>query len=224
MTFSLIHSDRDAAAAAALRQQLAAMGDTAQEALGTRKAPVIALFSPDALHDNSLMQQLYAALDSGHPIIPVTTTAMTLPREIDHLTPICLQDDTAIEELRQHLETALRPDAGLGLKVLTPATRRSNARAGLVVGLAAFGMFMAGILGIAVFNIEAPLEEYNLVDTEVAQTRDLLIAPTLEGYLRYLPGSIEQAAEYPATLQAVPTRIRPFVAATATAVAIEQQQ
>jgi hypothetical protein len=84
-------------------------------------------------------------------------------------------------------------------------------------------MFAIGLFAVAVLNVEAPVEEFNAIDTEVAATRDFLIAPTLDGYLRFLPGSAEEASVYPATVQAVPTRIRPFVAATATAVAVEQQ-
>ena len=219
----LISSRQDAARAEALRQQLANFGYKFAGDVGTSTSPVIALLSAAALQDAEANAALYAAIDSGHHIIPVVTEPLTLPKEIDHLAPVALNEDTNLEVLRQHIDAALQPDVGLPLKVLTPATRRSNTRAGLVVGLLAFGMFMVGIIGIAVLNIEAPIEEYNLVDTEVAQTRDFLIAPTLEGYLRYLPGSLEQAVEYPATLQAVPTRIRPFVAATATAVAVEQQ-
>jgi hypothetical protein len=216
---SLIYSRHDEAAANALRERLTTAGYTIGSVSPKREDPVIVLLSPTALNDQDAQNALFSALDVGHHIIPVTTEPMTLPKYIDHLTPV---DRTHFEALRAAIEAAQQPDAGLSLKVLTPSTRRSNTRAGLVVGLIAFGMFIVGVIGIAVFNIEAPLEEYNLVDTEVAQTRDILIAPTLEGYLRYLPGSLEQAAEYPATVQAVPTRIRPFVAATATAVAIDQ--
>jgi hypothetical protein len=219
----LIHSHHDAARAESLRQRLLSSGYTFADASGEPTVPVIALLSPAALQDTEARAALYRALDSGHHIIPVTTEALNLPKEVDHLTSVNLEEDVNLDALRQHIDAALQPDAGLPLKVLTPATRRSNSRAGLVIGLLAFVMFMAGIIGIAVFNIEAPLEEYNVVDTEVAQTRDLLLAPTLEGYLRFLPGSLAQATEYPATLQAVPTRVRPFVAATATAVAIDQQ-
>jgi hypothetical protein len=219
----LISSRQDATRAEALQQQLVKFGYTFGNDAGASVTPVIALLSAAALQDPDTRAALYAAIDSGHHIIPVVTEPLMLPKELDHLTPVELSEDPNLEVLRQQIDAALQPDVGLPLKVLTPAARRSNTRAGLIVGLLAFGMFMAGIIGIAVFNIEAPLEEYNLVDTEVAQTRDFLIAPTLEGYLRYLPGSLEQAAEYSATLQAVPTRIRPFVAATATAVAIEQQ-
>lgn len=220
----LIHSHHDTARAESLRQQLLSSGYTFGDASSDPSVPVIALLSPAALQDTETRAALYRALDTGHHIIPVTTEAFMLPKELDHLTSVNLGEDDGLESLRQHIDAAFQPDAGLPLKVLTPATRRSNSRAGLVIGLLAFGMFMAGIIGIAVFNIEAPIEEYNVIDTQVAQTRDILIAPTLEGYLRFLPGSLAQATEYPATLQAVPTRVRPFVAATATAVAIDQQQ
>jgi hypothetical protein len=222
MTFDLIHTSQDAAIAERLRQRLNTSGTTSGAA-GEGTTPAIVLLSARGIQDEALQRDLYRALDEGRHIIPLLLDDTPLPKEIDHLTPILLDEDADLLALRAALDSARQPEAGLPLKVLTPATRRSNSRAGLVIGLIAFGMFLVGIYGIAILNIEAPLEEFNLVDTEVAQTRDLLLAPTLESYLRYLPGSLEQALEYPATVQAVPTRIRPFVAATATAVAIDQQ-
>jgi hypothetical protein len=70
-----------------------------------------------------------------------------------------------------------------------------------------------------VLHLQAPVEEYNGIDTMVALTRDVIVAPQLQIYAEFLPRSTEDATNYVATLLAVPSPYRPLVAQTATAVA-----
>jgi hypothetical protein len=124
-----------------------------------------------------------------------------------------------LDSLRAPLDAALASDAPAPLKVLTPATRRANRNAGLIVGAVVLLMFLLGLYGIGVLGIQAPQDEYNAVDTEAALTRDVIVRPELEIYSRFLPRSTDDAMNYAATLQAVPTVYRPLMAVTATAYA-----
>ncbi len=216
---AILYSAADAAVAERVRRALAA----AQLPNSDAEGEVVAIVSAAALNDRDWQDALVAALDRGQPLIPVLAEAVALPKLIDHLTPVDAQADDAEAQLVAQITAARLPSARLPLRVRTPAVRRANNQAGLLIALVVIGMFIAGLWGVGVLNIEAPIEEYNAIDTEVAATRDVLIGPTLESYLQFLPGSLEEAAVYPATVEAVPTRIRPFVAATATAVAVEQQ-
>ncbi|MDX2138305.1 MAG: hypothetical protein SF123_09435 [Chloroflexota bacterium] len=218
---TLINSQSDAALAQRIRRDVSAAGYGLTDSARSREDVALLVLSQAALTDAQWQGALNDALDRGQHIVPIQADATPLPKLIDHLTPVDMRAGYTFAPLHAAIDAALSPDAGLALKVLTPATRRSNNQSGLVVGLIALAMFIIGVIGVAVFNIEAPIEEFNAIDTQVALTRDPLIAPTLESYLRFLPGSPDEAAVYAATVEAVPTRLRPFVAATATAVAID---
>jgi hypothetical protein len=215
----ILHSQEGAELAARLRADLSING---YDSVGGDDITVIVL-SEHTLSDPQVKDALYAALDRGAQVIPVLAEPLPLPKLIDHLSPIDLSDRYTFSQVQAQLDQARRHDARLPLRVRTPSIRRSNNRAGLTIGAIALAMFIIGVYGVAVLNIEAPREEYNAIDTEVAATRDFLIGPTLESFLPLLPGSAEEAAQYPVTLEAIPTRLRPFVAATATEVAREQQ-
>jgi hypothetical protein len=221
--FSLTYHPQDAANAEHLRSQLLAEGLSEHGSTAGSAAVDIILLTPASLQDKSFLNDIYALLDRGGQMIIVKSQNAVMPKLLAHLPLVSLEDPSTPAALHTMIDAALAPGARLPMKVLTPATRRSNARFGLLVLAFVLGMFAVGIYSVAVLNIEVPIEEYNEIDTQVAATRDSLLAPTLESFLPYLPGDAAQALEYPATLEAVPTRIRPFVAATATAVAIEQQ-
>lgn len=215
----IIHTQADAALADRLQHDITAAG---YDEVAGRSVRLV-IVSGRLLNDAQCMTAVDDVLDHGQHLVPVLAERIALPRLIDHLTAVDLSNDYAFAPVRLAIEAAMGGSDRLPLRVRTAAVRRSNARTGLIIALLALGMFAIGLYAVAIANVEAPLEEYNAIDTEVAATRDFLIAPTLDSYLRFLPGSAEEAAIYSATLQAIPTRIRPFVAATATAVAVEQQ-
>ena len=103
------------------------------------------------------------------------------------------------------------------MRVLTPAVKRSNRSVGLIIALAVMIMFAAGLYGVGVMRLQAPIAEFNTEATFEAATVMKMIAPVMATYAEFLPKSTEDAANYPATLAAVPTVYRPLVAATATA-------
>lgn len=220
---SILATIHDAAVESRLRSALLAAGHELRQQGTDKNDLLIAVLSQAALRDKAFHDALNTALDNDQHIVPALAEPVKLPKLIDHLVPVDLSTVNATEQLDAQIQAAHSPDARLPLRVRTPSVRRANRRSGLIVAFLALAMFAIGIYAVAVLNVEAPVEEYNQINTEAAATRDFIIAPTLETYLRFLPGSQDEAAQYSATLQAVPTRLRPFVAATATAVAVDQQ-
>ena len=180
----------------------------------------IAIFvlSQAALADQTLQTALIKALDLGLHIIPVMTQAVALPKLIDHLDVIDFSDGYDFDVLRQQIDVELSPNAPMPLRVLTPTIRRSNRSVGILLAVAVFIMFASGLYAVGVMHLQAPLKEFNSVDTEVALTVDRIVAPVMATYELFYPHSTQDAENYPATLRAVPTVYRPFVAATATAI------
>ncbi|MCA9910493.1 MAG: hypothetical protein KC519_17675 [Anaerolineae bacterium] len=220
---SILATAQDAAVESRLRSALLTAGHELNQQGIAKDDLVIAVISQTALQDKAFQDAVSTALDNGQHIIPALAERVKLPKLIDHLVPVDLSAINATEQLDTQIQSSFSPEARLPLRVRTPSVRRANRRSGLIVAFLALAMFAIGIYAVAVLNIEAPVEEYNQINTEAAATRDFIIAPTLETYLRFLPGSVDEAAQYSATLQAIPTRLRPFVAATATAVAVDQQ-
>ncbi len=178
---------------------------------------LIPILSPAAQREDVMLDAIYAALDRGQHVLPVIAQPVELPRTIDHLAVLDFSEAYDFAALKANVDAAQSPDARLPLKVLTPTTRRANRAAGLVIALIVLFMFLISLYAIGVLKIQMPQEEFNAVDTEAAMTRDAIAAPELEVYGQLLPRSTEDAANYPATLQAVPTVYRPLMALTATA-------
>lgn len=173
---------------------------------------VIVLLSADA----ALQAALINALDLGLRVVPVMAAQpVPVPKLIDHLEVVDLADGYDFAILRQQVDAEMsrRP-----MRVLTPTRQRSNRQAGVVVAIAAVIMFAAGLYAVGVLGIQAPLKEFNTEYTMDAMTRDVIVKPVMATYAQFLPQSTDDAANYPATLRAVPTVYRPLVAGTATGV------
>ncbi|MEO8397148.1 MAG: hypothetical protein ABI700_29405 [Chloroflexota bacterium] len=178
----------------------------------------ILLLSQAAVADSTLQATLIKALDLSLHIVPVMTQAVDLPDLINHLDVIDFSGGYDFAVLRQQVDLELSPGAPLVMRVRTPNVKRSNRTAGIVLGVAALIMFAVGLYGVGVLHLQAPIKEFNTVDTEVALTVDKIVAPVMATYELYYPHSTQDALNYPATLRAVPTVYRPFVEATATAI------
>jgi hypothetical protein len=183
----------------------------------TAQDVLIVVLSPEANDDANVQNTIITALDNGQHIIPVFAAPAELPRLIDHLGGLDFSETYDFDGLRAKVEEALARDARLPLRVRTPSVRRSNRSVGIVLGLLALLWFGLGLYGVGVLGIQAPQEEYDAVNTEVALTQAFLMNPELDRYGQFLPRSTEAAQNYGATLRAVPTVYRPFMAATATA-------
>jgi hypothetical protein len=179
----------------------------------------ILILSPTALNNAALHATITQALDLSVHLVPVMAQSVQLPKLIDHLDVVDFSSDYDFPLLREQVERELSPDASLAMRALTPKVKRSNRTAGILVGIAALIMFVAGLYGVGVMGLQAPIQEFNNDFTALALTRDIIAAPELEIYAQFLPRSTEDAANYAPTLRAVPTVYRPLVALTATAVA-----
>ncbi len=214
---SLAYDPTDAALAARLTADLRVAGDTVVEGAQTGRAAVlIVLVSPRLTPDSPVMQAIYNALDQGQVIVPALTGGASLPPELDHLRPVDLNARYDVAALRARI--AEGQQATWQPRVRTPKVRQSNRRTVVWVAAIALFVFVFGLWSISTFKLQAPPEDYGPVYTLDAQTRDAILRPTMEFLSTSLPRSTQQAADFPATLNAVPTLIRPFIASTTTAI------
>ncbi len=216
----IITTSSDTTVAQRIHEDFAAAGYQIDEGSPVRGDVVLLLVSPTAFADKEFMDRLDQALDLSSHIIPVASTPMTLPDLIGHLEVVDFSGGYDFEALKARADEAASP---LIMRVLTPTAKRSNRGVGVVLGVVALFMFVVGLIAVGVFHLQAPVEEYNGIDTMVALTRDVIAAPQLQIYAEFLPHSTEDASNYVATLIAVPSPYRPLVAMTATAVAATQQ-
>ncbi len=212
----IITSSSDTHVAQRIREDFAAAGYPISDGTPVRGDVVLLLVSATAFADKEFMDRLDQALDLSLHIIPVASAPVTLPDLIGHLEVVDLSGGYDFDVLKARVDEAPSP---LTMRVLTPMAKRSNRGVGIVLGVIAVFMFVVGLIAVGVFHLQAPVEEYNGIDTMVALTRDIMAAPQLQIYAEFLPRSTEDAANYIPTLLAVPSPYRPLVAMTATAVA-----
>lgn len=215
----IISTTADAALAERITNDFQGAGYAISTGAPAHGDTAVLVLSSAALNDAALQAAIERALDLSVHLVPVMVQAVQVPKLIDHLDVVDFSSDYDFPLLREQVERELTPDAPLTVRALTPKVRRSNRTAGILVGLAALIMFAAGLYGVGVMGLQAPLKEFNNDFTALALTRDLIAAPELAIYAEFLPRSTEDAANYAPTLRAVPTVYRPLVALTATAVA-----
>lgn len=209
----LTYSPQDANLAGRLEKDLQAANFTVQPVLsGERRDILIALISPAGSVDQSVQNTIIQALDNGQHIIPLLIGPAMLPKLINHLKSLDFGQGYPLNALLDRIAAVSSPDAGLPLKVLTPSARRKNSSTAYWLAILAVIWFVIGIVAVGVFGIQMPADEYNNVDTEVAATINVYVDQNL-------PRSTEDAINFPATIQAAPTAQRPFLIATATAMA-----
>lgn len=216
----LITSSSDTKVAQRIREDFTAAGYPIDDGTPVRGDVVLLLASTTAFADKEFMDRLDQALDLSLHIIPVASSPVTLPDLIGHLEVLDFSGGYDFAALKARVDEAASP---LTMRVLTPTVKRSNRGVGVVLGVVALFMFVVGLYAVGVLHLQAPVEEYNGIDTMVALTRDVMAGPQLQIYAEFLPRSTEEAANYLPTLMAVPSPYRPLVAMTATAVAQTQQ-
>lgn len=219
--------ESDSAAAERVRAELSRIGYAVASGNGlaepgARADVLTAILSPAAARDARMETALLAALDRGQRIVALAAQPTEIPRWIDHLVVVDLRTDTDLRAARELLDAALASDGGEPMRVRTPSAQRTNQRLGLIAGVLALIMFGAGIYAVGVLGIQAPQAELDNVDTEVMETRDILVRPELDNYAQFLPDRTQAALggiDYAPTLRLVPTAYRPLMAQTATAYA-----
>jgi len=221
----LTYTSKDAALAERMLSDLRGAGYQVEDihtnpTAQTRQDLLIAVLSPDANADTIVQQTIITALDNNQHVIPVFATPTDLPKLIDHLDTVDFSGTYNFDALRAKVEQMLSPDAPVPLRVLTPTVKRSNRRVGLLLGALVLMWFVLGIYGVGVLGIQAPQDEYDQLATEAVLTQAFLMNPELDRYAQFLPRDEAAEQNYPATLRAVPTVYRPYMAATATAVGL----
>ncbi|MBL8118846.1 MAG: hypothetical protein JNJ78_15045 [Anaerolineae bacterium] len=211
MMLTFAYAPEDAKLGDRLKTDLQQKGFESSDTLQKGSGNLLILLVSAASNSNSGVQNaLLEALDSGLHIIPVMAENAALPKYIDHLKGLDFTSEYPLETLVKQIETLTSANAGLPMKVLTPAARQKNRGIGLWLGALVIFWFIAGVIAVGLFGIQAPREEYNTIETEVAATIAVIVD-------KNLPRSTEEAANFPATVQAVPTSQRPLLIATATA-------
>lgn len=216
------HAEIGRQIAAALRRAGYRVADLTTDGAPSLEQParsaLIVVFG-DNPNEKTLLAAAAAALDGGQHVIPVLVAAGALPKLIDHVAAVNFIEQHDHDGLRARLDEIASGAVGAPMRVLTPKVRRANRQAGWFLAVLAVGMFAVGIYGVGVLGIQAPREEYDALNTEVALTIQAVANPELEQYARLLPRDADSAANYESTLRAVPTAYRALVAGTATAVA-----
>lgn len=173
---------------------------------------LIALISPESNADKDVQKAIEDACDASRHIIPVIAKLAPLPKLISHVQSVDFSSSYDQQALVERVTALSAPGVKPPLKVRTPKVIASNR--GFAYGLAILAIvwFIVGIVLVGFGGIQAPREEYNNIDTQVAATIQLEVRQNL-------PKSTEEAAGFPLTVQAVPTSQRPLLIGTATAIA-----
>ncbi len=209
----ITYAPGEAETAARLKTDLTTAGYQVNgDSAGDSSRILIALLSPEGAANATVQQRLIAALDGGRHIIPVLVKDTTLPRLIDHLAAVDFRQGYDLATLRAEIDKVSAPDAGRPLRVPTPALKARNQRIGMVLAVLVLAWFVIGLILVGGYGVQLPREEYDAVDTQAAIEINEIVG-------RNLPRSTEDAANFPATLQAAPTAQRPLLIATTTAMA-----
>lgn len=171
---------------------------------------LIALVSPQSEADEAQQSAWRAAKTNGDFIVPVLTDGAALPQMLAGHKALDFKGGYDFDALAEHLAQLAAREPKFPLKVVTPKKLRSNRRVGLALTVVVFIMFAAAVLGITAGLVGFPKEEYEEVEAEFQATLGVLIDTIL-------PNSTQDAVNFPATVDAAPTRLQPFLAATATA-------
>lgn len=180
---------------------------------------LLLIYSNDTLKDTAARNHVYWTFDHNQNVLIVTRGQVKLPHILDHLTPVDLNADPQLAAVRAQIDYLTGDDAPKPMRVLTPSVRKANWAVASVFILLATAMFCIGLVAIGGRVVRPPEAEYNAVETAIQGTIDIEIQTELNQYMNFLPRSTEDAANYAATLQQVPTRYRPFMAETATGAA-----
>ena len=208
---TLVYNPQDAALAQRVMQDLKAQGFAFQETLTAEKGLILLAFtSPAANTDANVQNLITQAFDNNQHVVLLAAQPAPIPKLMSHVRVFDFSSSYPLPELAAHLRFLASPEARSPLKVLTPKTRAKNRGIGLWLTILALFWFIVGLVLVGFFRIQAPIEEYNTVETEVAATVANIVQQNL-------PRSTQEAENFPATVQAVTTAQRPMLIQTATA-------
>ncbi len=208
---TLTYHTQDSVLANRLTQDLKAKGYSISDTLTTDKSNILVVItSPASNSDATIQNTITQAFDNGQHVVMVNAQPTAVSKLTNHLKALDFSNGYPLPALLDHLKVLSSPEAGLPLKVLTPKARAKNRGFGIWLTVIVLAWFIVGLVVVGFFGLQAPVEEYNTVDTEVAAT----VASIVQ---KNLPHSTDEALNFPATVQAVPTAQRPILMETATA-------
>lgn len=223
-----IYAEGDSAQAERILRDVRAIApvdDMRQPGAAQARGDILLLvLSGRTMKDAQATTALYQALDQFQHVIPIMIEPVRLPNIISNLVTVDYTAGADLPALRERIAFLQSPGAPRPLRVLTPKTRRSNWTVASIFIALSGAMFCIGILAIGGGVSRPPEDEYNAVGTAIQGTVDVEIEVALQDYMLFLPRSTEQAANYEATLRIVPTRYRPFMAQTATGIAVRTER
>lgn len=214
---TVAYAPADAALGAQIERDLAQAGWQLSETIqrGSERVSdslLVVLISPQS--KTEVEPKIIEALDQHIHILPVLLGSVTLPKLINNLLPLDFSEGRYSFEALQAAITALTsPDAPRPMMALTPAKRRANQQAGLILAIPVLVMFAAGIYLVGVLGVQFPQADFDIQETARVEQRNTLIGPTLDAVL---PKTTSDALAFETTVQALPTRLRDFAGATAT--------
>lgn len=208
---TLLYTPADAATGARLKEDLQQAGYSVSDQVQSGSSAILIMLLSNAPLDE---QKLIQALDNHQHVIPILTAPVSLPALISNLQPLDFTEGKyPLLELLTRITTLTDPAAPRPLTVLTPTKRKSNRNAAMVLLIPVVIMFISGIILIGGGVVQYPQEEYDLKETQRVEQRNAIIIPTLT---LVLPRTTEDALSFDSTVQAMPTRLQPFLAETAT--------
>lgn len=212
-TLTLLYTASDSDLAARIRDDLTNAGHTVRENTGANESPLtVALLSPAALDDAAVKTGINEALDAMQHVLPVLAQSVQLPRVIDHMQPVDCSAGYDRDALLREVAYLTGPNAPRPMKVLTPAQRAANRRAGYyALGLILL-IFTVSVVAIATGIVGVPEEEFAGVETQIYLTRNFFIDEAL-------PFTTQEAVNFVATVERAQPSVQPFLIETATGIA-----
>lgn len=214
---TITYAPEDKALAERIQADLTEAGYTFSPDVPSKRDHILLMVVSQAgVVDSTVTAQMIDALEAGQHVIPVQAGEAKLPRLIDNLQPLDFRTGYPIAQLKQQIEFLSSPDAPRPMVTLTPSRRRRNRLTGAVIGVAVFVVFSITIYAFVILGLRAPNDEIEDLQTRDAVLINTEIGATLDAAM---PVTTEDAVNFGATVEAVPSLVRPFVIRTATAIA-----
>jgi hypothetical protein len=201
---------------AARDQQLAQQlqTDLQQARLTLDHSYLLVLLSPAALQDDTIQQNITAALRDNVRVIPILLENVAIPSALREVPPVNFSGGYRAKTLIAYLK---RAEVGA-------ARLASNQRILGFIAIMVAIMFGVSIWGITSGQVAFPDEEYATENARNNATMnaqiDGLVQATLE---EFMPRTTADALNFDSTVQAAPTRIQEFLGGTATALPQNRQ-
>jgi hypothetical protein len=181
---AIAYAAPDKALAERLASDLTAAGYPLGEITG--QGVLIAVISPEGILDKDLNNTIQSALRKGTRLVLVESAPTELPPTLVGRSVISMANGHSFERVQAVLE-GTSAKKGLSLKA-------RNRRIGIIFGVALLALFGVYTWMIAVFDIEAPVEDFQRAYTHSAATVGMFAQP-------FVPRTTEEALNFETTLE-----------------------